>query len=82
MINSLLMRIVNHVSSTEYRRAVGSLIYAMICTRPDLSWIVTKLSQYSNNPTYMSIGQLLSVCLDILSIVLIIVYVLENPHVD
>ena len=38
-------------SSTEYRRAVGSLIYAMICTRPDLSWIVTKLSQYSNNPT-------------------------------
>ena len=38
-------------SSTEYRRAVGSLIYAMIYTRPDLSWIVTKLSQYSNNPT-------------------------------
>ena len=38
-------------SSTEYRRAVGSLIYAMICTRPDLIWIVTKLSQYSNNPT-------------------------------
>ena len=33
--------------STENRRADGSLIYAMICTRPDLSWIVTKLSQYS-----------------------------------
>ena len=38
-------------SSTEYRRAVGSLIYAMICTRPDLRWIVTKLSQYTINPT-------------------------------
>ena len=23
----------------------------MVCTRPDLSWIVTKLSQYGNNPT-------------------------------
>ena len=23
----------------------------MICTRPNLSWIVTRLSQYSNNPT-------------------------------
>ena len=39
------------ISCTEYRSAVGSLIYAMVCTRPDLSWIVTKLSQYGNNPT-------------------------------
>lgn len=35
----------------RYRSAVGSLIYCMICTRPDLSWIVTKLSQFNNNPT-------------------------------
>jgi len=29
---------------------VGSLIYAMTCTRPDLCWVVTKLSQNLSNP--------------------------------
>ena len=29
----------------------GSLIYAMSCTRPDIPYVVTKLSQYMNNPT-------------------------------
>ena len=33
-----------------YRRDVGSLLYAMVATRPDLSYIVTKLSQYNNSP--------------------------------
>ena len=37
--------------STKYREAIGSLIYAMTCTRPDISWIVTKLAEYSQNPT-------------------------------
>ena len=35
----------------DYRQMVGSLIYAMICTRPDLSYIVTKLSQHLSCPT-------------------------------
>ena len=30
---------------------VGSLIYATACTRPDLSWVVSKLSQHLSNPT-------------------------------
>ena len=30
----------------KYRQMVGSLVYAMICTRPDLSYVVTKLSQH------------------------------------
>ena len=34
----------------EYGCMVGSIIYAMTCTRPDLSWVVTKLSQYMCNP--------------------------------
>ena len=34
-----------------YRAIVGSLIYAMTCTRPDLSWIVSKLSQHLSRPT-------------------------------
>lgn len=31
---------------TKYREAVGSLIYMATCTRPDLSFVVSKLSQY------------------------------------
>ena len=34
----------------QYRQMVGSLIYAMTCTRPDLSFVVTKLSQHLSNP--------------------------------
>ena len=37
--------------STLYREIVGSLIYLMICTRPDLSFVVTKLSQFMSKPT-------------------------------
>ena len=33
-----------------YREIVGSLIYAMTCTQPDLSWVVSKLSQHLANP--------------------------------
>ena len=38
------------ISITLYKCAIGSLIYCMICTRPDLSWVVTNLSQ-CNKPT-------------------------------
>ena len=37
--------------SNLYRQIVGSLIYAMTGTRPDLCYIVTKLSQYMSKPT-------------------------------
>lgn len=35
----------------KYREAVGSLIYLSTCTRPDFSFVVTKLSQYFTKPT-------------------------------
>ena len=35
----------------KYRQMIGSLVYAMICTRPDLSYVVTKLSQHLSKPT-------------------------------
>lgn len=35
----------------KHREIVGSLIYAMTCTRPDLCFIVTELSQNLANPT-------------------------------
>ena len=33
------------VDSRKYREIIGSLIYLMTCTRPDLSYAVSKLSQ-------------------------------------
>ena len=30
----------------KYRQMIGSLIYAMTCTRPDIAFVVTKLSQH------------------------------------
>lgn len=39
------------VDQHNYRQMVGSLIYAMVCTRPDLSYAVTKLSQHLSCPT-------------------------------
>lgn len=34
----------------KYREMLGSLIYIMTCTRPDISWIVSRLSQYMSDP--------------------------------
>jgi hypothetical protein len=38
------------VDPRKYRELVGSLIYLMICTRPDICWVVTKLSQHLSAP--------------------------------
>ena len=34
-----------------YRQAIGSLIYLVMATRPDISWIVSKLSQFLDRPS-------------------------------
>jgi hypothetical protein len=39
------------VAQLEYASAIGSLMYAMHCTRPDISFAVCKLSRYTNNPS-------------------------------
>ena len=39
-----------------YRKIVGSLIYIMIATRPDLSYVVNKLSQSMSKPTKAHLG--------------------------
>ncbi|XP_074328024.1 secreted RxLR effector protein 161-like [Apium graveolens] len=39
------------VSQLEYSRAIGSLMYAMISTRPDISYVVGKFSRYTSKPS-------------------------------
>jgi hypothetical protein len=34
-----------------YQSAVGSLMYLMLCTRPDIAYTVSQLSRFSANPT-------------------------------
>ena len=39
------------VDQLLYSRVVGSLMYAMTCTRPDIAFVVGKLSRYTSNPS-------------------------------
>ena len=40
---------------TNYQAIIGSLIYLMISSRPDIAWSVTRLSQYMQNPTQLHV---------------------------
>ena len=39
------------VAQLEYSRVIGSLMYLMTCTRPDLAYAVSRLSRYTSNPS-------------------------------
>jgi len=39
-----------YMTHVSYASAVGSLIYAMVCTRPDLSQAVLMISKYMHDP--------------------------------
>ena len=38
-------------NAKTYQSKVGSLMYAMLCTHPDLAYAVSQISQFSNNPS-------------------------------
>lgn len=38
------------IDQLKYASAIGSLMYAMHCTRPDIAFAVCKLSRYTSNP--------------------------------
>ena len=46
-----------HMALVPYASAVGSLMYAMVCTRPDIAHAVGVVSRYMANPG-KSIGKL------------------------
>ena len=37
-------------SQLEYARVLGSLMYIMNCTRPDIAYAISKLSRFTSNP--------------------------------
>ena len=37
------------ISQVEYSRIIGSLMYLMNCTRPDIAYSVSKLSRFTSN---------------------------------
>ena len=39
-----------YMLQVPYSNAVGSLMYAMVCTRPDISHVVGIVSRYMHNP--------------------------------
>jgi ATP-binding cassette subfamily B (MDR/TAP) protein 1 len=41
---------IEYMSRVSYSNAVGSLMYAMVCSRPDLSHAMSLVSQYLTNP--------------------------------
>jgi hypothetical protein len=41
---------IEYMSRVPYSSAVGSLMYAMVCTRPDIAYAVGVVSRYMNNP--------------------------------
>ena len=40
----------------KYQSAVGSLMYAMLGTRPDIAYAVLVVSRFSSNPTKAHVG--------------------------
>eukprot|EP00253_Pinus_taeda_P021795 PITA_21795 len=53
----------DYMSKVPYASAVGSLMYAMVCTRPDISHVVGVVSRYMKNPRkehWMAVKQILS----------------------
>ena len=38
------------IDVTEYQQVIGSLLFAMVFTRPDIAFVIGKLSQYISDP--------------------------------
>nr|GEW28638.1 zinc finger, CCHC-type [Tanacetum cinerariifolium] len=50
-IEKLKLNTSTHVNQLEYSRAIGCLMYAMTGTRPNIAYVVGKLSRFPSNPS-------------------------------
>ena len=39
------------ISHVEYSKVIGSLMYLICCTKPNIAYTVSKLSKYTSNPS-------------------------------
>lgn len=39
-----------YISQIQYAKIIGSLMYLMHCTRPDIAFVVGMLSRFTSNP--------------------------------
>ena len=47
---------------SKFQQVIGSLLYIMLGTRPDIAFAVTKLSQYAANPSQDHLNRALYIC--------------------
>jgi len=47
---------------SKYQQVIGSLLYIMLGMRPDIAFVVTKLSQFASNPTKEHLEKALYIC--------------------
>src|SRR6266851_3640207 len=47
---------------SKYQQVIGSLLYIMLGMQPDIAFAVTKLSQFTSNPTEEHLGKALYIC--------------------
>ncbi|XP_074289293.1 secreted RxLR effector protein 161-like [Silene latifolia] len=48
---SLCKNLGDSVSQEEYAKIIGSVMFLMNCTRPDIAYAVSRLSRYTHNPS-------------------------------
>ena len=41
---------IEKMAKVPYASAIGSLIYAMLCTRPDIAYTISVTSRFQSNP--------------------------------
>ena len=53
---------VNTQLRTKYQQVIGSLMYIMLGTRPDIAYAVTKMAQHAANPSQEHLNRALHIC--------------------
>ena len=53
---------VNTQLCQQYQSVIGSLLYLMLGTRPDITYAVTKMAQHAANPTQEHLKKALYIC--------------------